>query len=115
MRHLDIILSQLDVKEEVAFATDPGKLQDGAAEDVYDDELGHLPELTIPLCQRTISIRLVSSDNGNSVIIGFQVLNPDGEVLATKRFYDKLKLVSATRSEIKIKCYQVPGHLSNDN
>ena len=36
-------------------------------------------------------------------------------MLATKCFYDKLKLVSATRSDIKMQCYQVSGHLSNDN
>ena len=115
MRHLDIILSQIDVQEGFAFATDPDELQEGAAEDVCDDELGHPPELPIPLSQSTIRICLVTSDNDDSVIIGFQVLNSDEKVLATKRFYDKLKLVSATRSDIKMKCYQVSGHLSNDN
>ena len=78
MRHLDIILSQLDVKEELAFATDPDELQDGAAEDVCDDELGHPPELPIPLSQRTIRICLVTSDKGDFEIIGFQVFNLDG-------------------------------------
>ena len=50
----------------------------------------------------------------NSVIIGFQTMNEQGEVIGTKQLYDNMKLGTFSRSSIVLE-YQVSGHVSNDN
>jgi hypothetical protein len=104
------------VLASVAFAgEDVSMIEEGSLDDdLPDDDTGLAPVIPLENGKSLLNVRLVISDDDESVVLGVRVSSNDNVILTTHRLHRKLKLQNFPRSKVQAKCYQLSGHLSND-
>jgi len=99
-------------EEEVQSGNEDGA--EGSPDALNYGETGFAPDILVPVMVDRLSIQLVcSNNNASNVVQVFVVIGT--AVVSKRRLYDPLKLGSFSPDDLKLHCYQISGHLANDN
>jgi hypothetical protein len=119
-RPLHVAKLPTTITEDLAFPSEEGANPsnddgaEGSPDELSDGDTGFAPEILVPVTVDHLSIQLVCSNNNASNIIGFLVVI-DSVVVTKRRLYEPLKLGHSSADDLKLRCYQISGHLANDN
>ena len=87
---------------------------EGSPDKLNDGDTGFAPEILLPVTADQLSIQLVCYNDNASNIVGFIVVM-ETVVVSKRRLYEPLKLGRFNPNDVHLLCYQISGHLANDN